>query len=95
MRGVSIERTQGEGRFVSVRGLPPFWSSTTINGNRIPTAEEETTSRATAFDFFLQILSLMSKLPKQLRRYGQRCYGGSVNFTTQTAPTKRTISECF
>ncbi|MBL7878785.1 MAG: carboxypeptidase-like regulatory domain-containing protein, partial [Chryseobacterium gambrini] len=52
VQGVSIERDQGEGRFVSLRGLPPFWASTTINGNRLPTAEEETTSRATAFDFF-------------------------------------------
>nr|MDC2855190.1 TonB-dependent receptor plug domain-containing protein [Ningiella sp. W23] len=51
--GVSIERDQGEGRFVAVRGLPAQWSSASINGDRLPTAEEETTSRATAFDFFL------------------------------------------
>lgn len=50
--GISIERDQGEGRFVAVRGLPAQWSSASINGDRLPTAEEETTSRATAFDFF-------------------------------------------
>ncbi|WP_288757725.1 TonB-dependent receptor plug domain-containing protein, partial [uncultured Brevundimonas sp.] len=43
--GVAIERDQGEGRFVAVRGLPSQWNSTLINGDRLPTAEEETTSR--------------------------------------------------
>lgn len=52
MPGISIERDQGEGRFVAIRGLPAQWNSTSINGDRLPTAEEETTSRAVAFDFF-------------------------------------------
>ena len=92
MPGVSIERDQGEGRFVSVRGLPPFWSSTTINGNRIPTAEEETTSRATAFDFFPSDLIAYVEATKALTPdMDGDAIGGSVNFTTQTAPTKRTI----
>lgn len=93
IQGVSIERDQGEGRFVSVRGLPPFWSSTTINGNRLPTAEEETTSRATAFDFF----------PSELIAYVQaaKAYtpdmevdgiGGGVNFITKTAPVRRALN---
>lgn len=92
MPGVSIERDQGEGRFVSVRGLPPFWSSTTINGNRIPTAEEETTSRATAFDFFPSDLIAYVEATKAITPdMDGDAIGGSVNFTTQTAPTKRTI----
>ncbi|WP_264551117.1 TonB-dependent receptor [Flavobacterium sp. N2038] len=92
MPGVSIERDQGEGRFVSVRGLPPFWSSTTINGNRIPTAEEETTSRATAFDFFPSDLIAYVEATKAITPdMDGDAIGGSVNFTTQTAPTKKTI----
>ncbi|KVV15524.1 TonB-dependent receptor [Flavobacterium sp. TAB 87] len=92
MPGVSIERDQGEGRFVSVRGLPPFWSSTTINGNRIPTAEEETTSRATAFDFFPSDLIAYVEATKAITPdMDGDAIGGSVNFTTQTAPTKKTF----
>ncbi|WP_374274233.1 TonB-dependent receptor [Brevundimonas sp.] len=37
--GVSITRDQGEGRFVSVRGVPPGLSTVTINGMRIGTPE--------------------------------------------------------
>lgn len=64
--GVSIERDQGEGRFVAVRGLPSQWSSASINGNRLPTAEEETTSRATAFDFFPSELIEVVEVSKAL-----------------------------
>ena len=34
--GVSVERDQGEGRFVSVRGLGPDLNSVTINGTLVP-----------------------------------------------------------
>ena len=34
--GISIERDQGEGRFVSVRGLGPDLNSVTINGTLVP-----------------------------------------------------------
>jgi len=93
VQGVSIERDQGEGRFVSVRGLPPFWASTTINGNRIPTAEEETTSRATAFDFFpselIAYVQVNKALTPDIEADG---IGGSVNFITHTAPMKQTLN---
>lgn len=93
IQGVSIERDQGEGRFVSLRGLPPFWASTTINGNRIPTAEEETTSRATAFDFFpselISYVQVNKAFTPDIEADG---IGGSVNFITQTAPFKNSFN---
>ncbi|MFD0963325.1 TonB-dependent receptor [Pseudofulvibacter geojedonensis] len=93
IQGLSIERDQGEGRFVSVRGLPPFWSSTTINGNRIPTAEEETTSRATAFDFFPSELIGYVEASKAITPdMDADAIGGSVNFITQTAPSKKILN---
>lgn len=89
VQGVSIERDQGEGRFVSLRGLPPFWASTTINGNRLPTAEEETTSRATAFDFFptelISYVHVNKSFTPDLEADG---IGGGVNFITKTPPMK-------
>ncbi|QTE21325.1 TonB-dependent receptor [Polaribacter cellanae] len=93
IQGLSIERDQGEGRFVSVRGLPPFWASTTINGNRIPTAEEETTSRATAFDFFpSELISYVQAAKAYTPDMEADGIGGGVNFITQTAPAKQILS---
>lgn len=37
--GVSVQRDQGEGRFVVIRGIDPNFNSTTINGMRIPGPE--------------------------------------------------------
>jgi TonB-dependent receptor len=39
--GVSIERDQGEGRFVRVRGLGPDLNSVSINGSAMPAAEAD------------------------------------------------------
>ncbi len=91
--GVSIERDQGEGRFVAVRGLPAEWSSATINGNRIPTAEEETVTRATAFDFFPSDMIQFVEVNKAITPDMEGdAIGGSVNFVTRTAPEQKTLN---
>ena len=46
--GVSIERDQGEGRFVRVRGISPDLNSVTVNGTQLPAPEAG--SRAVALD---------------------------------------------
>lgn len=46
--GVSIERDQGEGRFVRVRGISPDLNSVTVNGTQLPAPEAGT--RAVALD---------------------------------------------
>lgn len=90
--GVSIERDQGEGRFVAVRGLPAQWSSASLNGDRIPTAEEETTSRATAFDFFPTEMIESVEVSKALTPDMEGdAIGGNVNFITRTAPKETTL----
>ncbi|MBW8191862.1 TonB-dependent receptor [Neiella marina] len=48
MVGLSIERDQGEGRFVRIRGLAPDYNAVTINGSRIPSPEAG--RRAVALD---------------------------------------------
>ncbi|QDO83088.1 TonB-dependent receptor [Shewanella psychropiezotolerans] len=91
--GVSIERDQGEGRFVAVRGLPSEWNSATINGNRIPTAEEETTGRSTAFDFFPSEMIEYIEVTKALTPDIEGdAIGGSVNFITRKAAKEQTFS---
>lgn len=90
--GISIERDQGEGRFVAVRGLPAQWSSASMNGDRIPTAEEETTSRATAFDFFPTEMIESVEVSKALTPDMEGdAIGGNVNFITRTAPEETTL----
>ncbi|OYT91137.1 MAG: TonB-dependent receptor [Burkholderiales bacterium PBB3] len=39
MPGVSVQRDQGEGRYVSIRGLGPDLNSVTINGSLVPAPE--------------------------------------------------------
>lgn len=91
--GVSVERDQGEGRFVAVRGLPSQWSASTLNGDRIPTAEEETTSRATAFDFFPSELIDFIEVSKAITPDMEGdAMGGNVNFKTKTSPDKRLLN---
>lgn len=90
--GVSIERDQGEGRFVAVRGLPAQWSSASLNGDRIPTAEEETTSRATAFDFFPTEMIESVEVSKAVTPDMEGdAIGGNVNFITRRAPQEATL----
>ena len=46
--GISVERDQGEGRFVRVRGLGADLNSVTINGTLVPAPESD--RRAVAMD---------------------------------------------
>lgn len=48
MPGISVERDQGEGRYVRVRGLGPDLNSVTINGSLVPAPEAD--RRAVALD---------------------------------------------
>ncbi|WP_274474892.1 TonB-dependent receptor [Mangrovimonas aestuarii] len=93
IQGLSIERDQGEGRYVSMRGLPPFWASTTINGNRLPTSGDETTSRATQFDFFpSELISYVQAAKAFTPDMEADGIAGGVNFITQTSPAKKTLN---
>lgn len=90
--GVSIERDQGEGRYVAVRGLPAEWNSTTMNGHRLPTAADEGASRATAFDFFpTEIIGYVEVFKALTPDIDGDALGGSVNFITKTAPASFTL----
>ncbi|MGG5598887.1 TonB-dependent receptor [Myroides sp. C8-3] len=91
--GVSIERDQGEGRYVAVRGLPAEWNSTTMNGHRLPTAADEGASRATAFDFFpTEIIGYVEVFKALTPDIDGDALGGSVNFITKTAPAGFTLN---
>jgi len=76
--GVSIERDQGEGRFVTIRGLAPDLSSVNINGVNIPSSEPG--RRAVALDVLpselIQSLSVVKTLTPDL---DANSLGGTIN----------------
>lgn len=82
--GLSIERDQGEGRFVRVRGLGPAFNSVNINGVKIPAPEAGT--RAVALDVvpsdLLQSLEVTKALTPDM---DADSLGGSINIKSLSA----------
>lgn len=90
---VAIERDQGEGRYVSIRGTPTDWSSSLINGDRLPVADENGDSRTLAFDVLPSDLIEYIVLSKALTPDQEGdAIGGSINFISRTAPRERTLT---
>lgn len=83
--GVSLQRDDGEGELMLIRGLSPALNSMTMNGERIPSTES--TSRAVnsisiASDILQTIEVTKSLRPDQ----DGDAIGGVVNFVTKQAP---------
>jgi TonB-dependent receptor len=93
LQGVSIVRDMGEGRFVSVRGTPVEWSASTLNGNRMPSASGDNANRGLQMDIFPSELIEYVKLSKAITPdMDGDAIGGSVDFITKSAPSKRTLA---
>ncbi|OMP32313.1 TonB-dependent receptor [Mangrovimonas sp. DI 80] len=97
MTGVSIERDHGEGRYVIVRGTPIAWNSTLLNGDRMPstegTSDNTSGTRAAPLDIFPSEMIEFVQLSKAITPDMEGdAIGGSVNFITKTAPSKRTLN---
>lgn len=82
--GVSIQLDQGEGRFVTVRGLDPSLNSTSVNGVRLPAPEGD--SRAVALDVIdsdaLESITIAKSLTPDMDGDG---LGGAIDIETTTA----------
>ncbi|GAB1857667.1 TonB-dependent receptor [Flavobacteriaceae bacterium MHTCC 0001] len=88
--GVAIERDQGEGRFVLVRGTPIQWSSTLVNGDRMPSTRSG--DRGVPLDIFPSELIQFVQVSKAITPDMEGdVIGGSVNFITRTSPSKETF----
>ncbi|MBX9449039.1 MAG: TonB-dependent receptor plug domain-containing protein [Taibaiella sp.] len=82
--GVSIDRDQGEGRYVTVRGTPSQWSSTTINGDRMPAAKTSgdlLSNRTVPMDLlpseFIEYIQVVKAITPE---YEGDAIGGTINF---------------
>jgi len=82
--GVNIERDQGEGRYVFVRGLAPKFTNISVNGEQIPSPEADV--RFVALDAVpsdqLSSIEVIKSLTPDL---DGDAIGGSVNLITRRA----------
>ncbi len=82
--GINVLNDQGEGRFVSVRGLDPELNSTSINGNRVPATGGD--SRAAALDVIPSELVEAITIKKSLTPdMDGDTLGGSIEIETTSA----------
>lgn len=82
--GLSVQRDQGEGRFVVIRGIDPRFNSTTINGLRIPGPEAD--SRAVNLDVISSDLIETVEINKAVTPdMDGDAVGGNIEIKTLTA----------
>lgn len=92
MQGVAVARYHGEADQATVRGTPFAWTSTLFNGNRLPSS-----------NVMGNRSSVLDAVPSEMIQYVQvakaitpdmegDAIGGSINFITRTAPTKRVLN---
>lgn len=89
--GVTLERDQGEGRYVIVRGTEARLNSMMINGERIPSPEGDV--RNVALDVIPADLLEAIEVSKALTPdMDGDAIGGAVNLVTKRAPDNRRLS---
>lgn len=85
--GVNIERDQGEGRYVLVRGLAPQFTNISINGEQVPSPEADV--RYVALDAIpadqLSTIEVSKAITPDM---DGDAIGGSVNLITRTAQSE-------
>ncbi|MBC7933807.1 MAG: TonB-dependent receptor [Rhizobacter sp.] len=85
--GVNIERDQGEGRYVLIRGLSPQFTSINVNGEQIPSPEADV--RYVALDAIPSDQLASIEVNKSLTPdMDGDAVGGTVNLVTRTAQSK-------
>lgn len=89
--GINVQYDQGEARFGQVRGTPADFSSVTINGSRIPSAEGDI--RNVQLDLIpsdmIQTIEVnKTLLPDQ----DGDAIGGSINLVTKNSPRRLTLN---
>ena len=88
--GVTLERDEGEGKYVQIRGLEPRLSNVTINGVNVPSPEGGV--RQIKLDIIPANLVESVEINKTLSaNQDADAIGGSVNLVTKTAEEKPTL----
>ena len=82
--GISIQRDQGEGRYVIIRGTEPRLNATLIDGERIPAPEANV--RQVALDVIRHLLQAIEVSKALTPDMDADAIGGSVNLVMKEAP---------
>ena len=83
--GVSIDRDQGEGRFVQIRGTSPLLNSVMVNGERLP-SPESSGDRSVALDVIPSDVLASVEVSKAVTPdMDGDAIGGAVNLITRSA----------
>lgn len=89
--GINVQYDQGEARFGQVRGTPAEFSSVTINGSRIPSAEGDV--RSVQLDLIPSDMIQMIEVCKTLTPdQDGDAIGGSINLVTKSSPNRFTLN---
>ena len=87
---VTLERDEGEGKYVQIRGAQPNWSNVTINGVNVPSPEADV--RQIKLDIIPANLVDSVEINKTLSaNQDGDAIGGSVNLVTKTAEERPTL----
>jgi len=93
LQGASVQNSKGEGAYVSLRGTPVDWTSTLVNGHRLPVADEENTSRTFEFEVLpsdlIDFVVLTRSVTPDIEADN---IGGAINFLTKSAVDTFTLS---
>ncbi len=92
VQGVAVARYHGEADQATVRGTPFAWTSTLLNGSRMPSANV-LGNRSTVLDVIpseiIQYVQVAKAITPDIEG---DAIGGSINFITRTAPEKRVLN---
>jgi TonB-dependent receptor len=89
---VAVSRYHGEADRATVRGTPFTWTSTMLNGTRLPSSDVAA-GRATVLDVVPSELIEYCEVAKAVTPDMEAdAIGGSINFITRTAPLRRTLA---
>ncbi len=89
--GINVQYDQGEARFGQVRGTPAEFSSVTINGSRIPSAEGDI--RNVQLDLIPSDMIQTIEVNKTLMPDQEGdAIGGSINLVTKNSPRRLTLN---
>jgi TonB-dependent receptor len=87
---VTLERDEGEGKYVQIRGAQPAWSNVTVNGMEVPSPEGGV--RQIKLDTVPANLVDSVEINKTLSaNQDGDAIGGSVNLVTKTAEERPTL----
>ncbi|PZF73866.1 TonB-dependent receptor [Taibaiella soli] len=91
--GVKLEHNKGEGSTVALRGTPTDWTATFVNGDRLPTSDEDDPSRTFHFEVFpSQLVDNIIVTRTVTPDLDADNIGGAINFQTVTPPTKKVFN---